>query len=121
MDRPLANRGNGEAEHDGRGRFLPGNRAAVGRGNPNAARVNACRSALAHTVTEADLRAVIAKLVERTKAGERWAVCELLDRCLGKPTQMPEIASAGEVEAENVVLKLQFADRQLINPERAST
>ena len=98
MDEPFANGGNGEAERDGHGRFLPGNSAAVGRGNPHAARVNAWRSALAVTVTEDDLRAVIAELVERAKAGERWAVCELLDRCLGKSVQ--PAASEGEVQGE---------------------
>ena len=50
---------------------------------------------MADTVTEDDLRAVIAKLVERAKAGERWAVCELLDRCLGKPMQQVDPGSGG--------------------------
>ncbi len=102
MVRPLANGGDGR---DGHGRFLPGNQAAVGRGNPHADRVHAWRSALAVTVTEDDLRAVIAKLVERAKAGERWAVCELLDRCLGKPVQ-PTAASAGEVEVCRIHLEV---------------
>ena len=121
MDTPFTNGGNGEAEHDGRGRFRPGNQAARGRGNPNAARVNAWRSALAQTVTEADLRKVITQLLDRAKAGERWAVCELLDRCLGKPTQMQEIGFAADGQAENVVLRLKFADRQLIKPEHPPT
>ncbi len=101
MVRPLANGGNGR---DGHGRFLPGNRAAVGRGNPHADRVHAWRSALAATVTEDDLRAVIAELVERAKAGERWAVCELLDRCLGKPVQ-PTV-TAGELQVCRIHLEV---------------
>ncbi len=101
MVRPLANGGNGR---DGHGRFLPGNQAAVGRGNPHADRVHAWRSALAATVTEDDLRAVIAKLVEKAKAGERWAVCELLDRCLGKPVQ--PTASEGELEVCRIHLEV---------------
>ncbi len=96
MVRPLANGGNGRGGH---GRFLPGNQAAVGRGNPHADRVHAWRSAMVATVTEDDLRAVIAKLVERALAGEPWAIKEVLDRCLGKSVQ-PTAASAGEVQAE---------------------
>ena len=104
MNMPLANGGHGRLEHDSRGRFLPGNRAAVGRGNPHADRVHAWRNALAATVTEADLRAVIATVVEQAKAGERWAVRELLDRCLGKSVQ--PIVTAGEVETTPVRIAL---------------
>ncbi len=111
--RPLANGGDGR---DGHGRFLPGNRAAVGRGNPHADRVHAWRNALAATVTGDDLRAVIAKLVERAKAGERWAVCELLDRCLGKPDQaleasvaVPELTTSAVISACSVLV----ADREV--------
>ncbi len=106
MDEPFANGGNGEAERDGHGRFLPGNNAAAGRGNPHAARVNAWRTALADTVTEEDLAEVIGKLVERAKAGERWAVCELLDRCLGRPVQ-PTV-TAGELETRPVRIALEL-------------
>ena len=38
------------------------------------------------------------------KAGERWAVCELLDRCLGKPVQ-PTV-TAGEVEVCRIRLEV---------------
>ncbi len=107
MVRPIANGGNGQGVRDRRGRFLAGNRAAAGHGNPHADRVNAWRAALAETVTEADLREVIASLVERAKAGERWAVCELLDRCLGKAIQ-PVTAGIGMWDGEDVTLKLQF-------------
>ena len=104
MDEPFANGGNGEAERDGHGRFLPGNNAAAGRGNPHAARVNAWRRALVESVSSDDLREVIGKLVERAKAGERWAVCELLDRCLGKPVQ-PTV-TAGELEVCRILLEV---------------
>ncbi len=106
MSMPLANGENGRAVRDDRGRFRPGNRAAVGRGNPHADRVHAWRAALAATVTEDDLRAVIGKLVEAAKAGKPWAIRELLDRCLGKPTQAIE-AVATDLPGE-VVLKLEF-------------
>ncbi len=93
---------NGSNGRDGHGRFAQGNPG--GPGNPHAAAVGRWRTALAHTVTEDDLRAVIAKLVERAKAGERWAVCELLDRCLGKPVQ--PVGTAGELETRPVRIAL---------------
>lgn len=74
---------------------------------------------LTECVTGEDIEAVIRALVRAAKAGERWAVCELLDRCLGKATQ--PIASAADGQAENVVLRLRFADRQLIKSERPPT
>ncbi len=98
---PFTNGLNGHGHRDQLGRFRPGNRAASGRGNPHADRVNAWRTTLARTVTEADLRAVIASLVERARAGERWAVCELLDRCLGKPAQ--QVAPTDEKKPQSFV------------------
>ena len=87
-------------DHSGRSRspasattILARNNAAAGRGNPHAARVNAWRRALVESVSSDDLREVIGKLVEKAKAGERWAVCELLDRCLGKAIQPLDITS----------------------------
>ena len=59
-----------------------------GPGNPHAARVGQWRSVLVESVTPADLRAVIRMLLEKAKAGERWAVCELLDRTLGRSALM---------------------------------
>ena len=117
MAPPFANGGNGQRGRDSRGRFRSGNRAAAGRGNPHADRVNAWRTALAATVTEDDLRTVIAKLVELAKAGERWAVREMLDRCLGRPAQ--EVTSrAADLEGE-VVLKLEFDNPRSTAPPTA--
>ena len=82
------------------------------------AKVAQWRSVLTECVTGEDIEAVILALVRAAKAGERWAVCELLDRCLGKAMQTQHLATSGEVEAGDVVLKLQFADRQLI-PEQS--
>jgi len=46
--------------------------------------VAAWRKTLARVVSPADIEDVLAVLLERAKAGEPWAVRELLDRCLGK-------------------------------------
>ena len=80
--------------------------STVGRVNPHADRVHAWRNALAATVTEDDLHAVIVKLVERAKAGERWAVCELLDRCLGKPVPQVDPTDAEDTGPVKLVLTL---------------
>ena len=85
MKHPSAYGSNGR---DGRGRFTRGN--SGGPGNPYAARVGEWRSALVETVTADDLREVIGVLLEKAKAGERWAVCELLDRTLGRSAPMPD-------------------------------
>ena len=85
---PFTNRGNGRDEN---GRFVRG--CKPGPGNPHAASVAAWRNALADTVTLADFEEVVRKLVERAKAGEPWAVKELLNRCLGRPTQAVSIDS----------------------------
>ena len=113
MDDPNPNGSNGTPGRSSLGQFLPGNQAAAGHGNPHADRVSAWRRTLSETVTEDDLRAVIAMLVERARAGERWAVRELLDRCLGKVTQ--EVHPAAAERPEHMVLKLKFDEprRQL--------
>ena len=77
----LTNGGNG-GDRDARGRFTKGN--SGGPGNPHVKSVAAWRSALARVISPADIEAVLRKLLERAKAGEPWAVRELLDRCLGK-------------------------------------
>ena len=78
---PSTNGGNGD--RDAHGRFARGN--SGGPGNPHIKTVAAWRSALARVVSPADIEAVLRKLLERAKAGEPWAIKELLDRCLGKP------------------------------------
>lgn len=74
---------------DTRGRFLRGNRFA--RGNPIARKMAILRTTLLEAVTEDDLRAVVAKLIERAKAGDIAAVKELLDRTLGRPSPGPPL------------------------------
>lgn len=92
---PFANGDNGlPVERDRRGRFLPGN--SGGPGNPQARNVSTWRAALAGSVSPEDVVEVTQRLVEAAKAGEPWAIRELLDRCLGKPHVQLEVQ--GEVE-----------------------
>ena len=81
-DGPSTSESNGR---DDQGRFLPGKPG--GPGNPHAAAVGACRSVMAASMTADDLQEVFGTLVREAKAGEPWAVKELLNRCLGRPTQ----------------------------------
>ncbi len=74
---------NGDNGRDARGRFTAGNPG--GPGNPHAAQVGRLRSALLDAVTEDDMRAIIASLVEKAKSGSIQAARVLFDRVLGQP------------------------------------
>ncbi len=114
MDKPISDGSNGTPGRSSLGQFLPGNQAAAGHSSPHAAKVQTWRTALSETVTENDLRAVIAKLVEKARAGERWAVRELLDRCLGKAVQ-PVVAGVGvSPDRGDITLKLAFDEPRKI-------
>ena len=93
---PLTNGSNGD--RDLHGRFASGN-AYGRRGSPHAAKVASWRSALTETVTVDDMAEVFRVLVERAKAGESWAVKELLDRTLGKPQEADLIERLDRLEA----------------------
>ena len=77
-----------------RGRFTEGNPG--GPGNPNAARVAEWRQALVDTVSREDLGGVLRKLVEQAKAGEPWAVREILNRTLGKVVEATDPADSAD-------------------------
>jgi hypothetical protein len=68
---------------DARGRFTKNNRG--GPGNPFARQVAALRRALIESITEEDIRAVAARLLEGAKAGDVAAARLLLSYAIGKP------------------------------------
>lgn len=78
-----------------RGQFAKGNPG--GPGNPYARRTAALRSALLDAVTEADIRAIAKALVKRARDGEVPAVRELLDRLLGRPRDVHDVAAPPEI------------------------
>ena len=80
--------------HDTNGRFAAGN--TLGRGNPHAAQVSRLRSAMLSAVTEDDMKAVVAKLVELAKGGDVPAVGLLLNRLLGKVVAEVGWAASGD-------------------------
>ena len=93
IETPSPNGANGDGR-DACGRFVKGNRG--GPGNPHAKAAGAWRSALTRVVLPSDVEAVLAVLVKRAKAGEPWAVRELLDRCLGKVRQSDVEVDGGD-------------------------
>lgn len=85
--------------HNGRGasgRFAKGNPG--GPGNPHAQQVGKLRSAMLRAVTEADVKAIVARLVKLAKEGNVQAAREVLDRCVGKPTEADLIARIEQLE-----------------------
>jgi len=80
IGRPSPNGANGR---DGRGRFVRGN--AGGPGNPEARRTADFRRLVLDAATDR-FPAVVSKLFDLAESGEPWAVREVLDRVLGKPT-----------------------------------
>jgi len=91
---PSPNGSNGRSRGGRFGRGNPG-----GPGNPYAAQVGRWRVALTASVTEADMEAVVRALVKAAKAGEGWAVRELLDRTLGRPVEADLIERMEAIEA----------------------
>lgn len=94
METPSPNGSNGR---DTGGRFAKGN--AGGPGNPHARRVGQLRTAMLRAVTPADMRAVVAKLVEEAKAGSVPAALGVIDRCVGKLAEADLIERLERLEA----------------------
>jgi len=120
-----------QAQRGANGRFLPGNKG--GPGNPHAKRVAEWRGALVETITKEDIVDIVMVLVKYAKAGESWAVKEVLDRCYGKPQIDLTVRETGELktyifhnitEAEitgDVDTRRQFKDGADIDAEAIET
>jgi len=87
---------NGAVGRDVAGRFQAGNPG--GPGNPYAKQVGRLRSAMLDAVSEEDMRAVVAKLVELAKDGSVPAAKEVLERTLGRPTEADLIDRLEQLE-----------------------
>jgi hypothetical protein len=93
----VADQSNGRT---GAGKFAPGNKLATG--NPHAKAVQRLRAELMRTVTAEDLRLIVAKLVEKAKAGDVIAAREVLDRCLGKKYDLESVEELPPLEMVQV-------------------
>lgn len=85
------------------GRFKAGWRG--GPGNPYVKRVAALRAALLNSVTEKDIRQVVAALLSQAKQGDVTAIRELFLRLLGPPVEADLIARIDALEAANQPLE----------------
>lgn len=65
------------------GQLLPGHSLNKGKPMPDARRAALWRHSFTAAVTPEDITAVALELVKRARAGERWAVEQLLDRACG--------------------------------------
>ena len=90
---------NGSNGRDSKGRFAPGN--AGGPGNPRAVQREAWIKALTKAVTPEDIGKVVKVLVKAALAGEKWAIPELLNRTVGKPTE--HVAVEGDQSYQIVI------------------
>lgn len=82
IQRPSLAEGNGDNQgRDAAGRFTSNNRHGVG--NPMARKVNRLRVAMLAAVTDAEMKRIMAKLIELATDGNVSAAKEVLDRTVG--------------------------------------
>ena len=103
MNEPSTNGANGR---DHAGRFARGNTG--GPGNPHARKIQQIRSALMKAIRPSDIKIAVEKLVEAAKAGDRFALAELLDRTIGRAIPM-------DVEGRLARLETMLAEREQRN------
>jgi hypothetical protein len=73
------------SQRDARGRFVAGNQG--GPGNPFARQTARLRKAMLAAVTDADIQAIVAKLIELAKGGDVAASKLVLAYAIGKPDE----------------------------------
>lgn len=69
------------------GRFVTGNKAAVGRRRPHAAQVATLRATLFEAITPDRLQRVVNALIVQAEEGNVAASRLILEYCLGKPLE----------------------------------
>lgn len=87
---------NGSIRRKANGRFASGN--AGGPGNPYVKRAAELRTALYASVTPADLRKIVKRMVQSAKDGDLAASREVLNRLLGKPEPIDVLARLEALE-----------------------
>lgn len=86
---------------DGKGRFSKGNRG--GPGNPFTRQAARLRQAALDAVSDDDIRATIAALKEKARAGDVAAIKLLLSYTVGKPTEAINPDMLGQHELETIM------------------
>ena len=90
-------------DRDDKGKFVPGNQAAVGRSRKHAEQVGNLRRALFEEVTPERLKRIVNSLIVEAEAGQVAAARLVLEYCLGKPRQVGEVITEPEPQGENVI------------------
>lgn len=90
--------------HDAAGRFVRGN--SGGPGNPHGGTVAKLRSAMLQAITESDVKAIVAKLVDQARDGDLKSATLILSY-VGKSVATEEPASS----PERSVKVLEIAER----------
>ncbi len=89
---------NGRNGRDATGRFTTGNPG--GPGNPHGRHVAALRLALLESVSDAQLKAIMGKLVKMALAGDVLAAREVLNRVVGRPGISMSVEVVNEPEPD---------------------
>ena len=106
---PSTNGSNGNRESNGR--FAKGNPG--GPGNPHARKVARLRSLILESVTEDDLRAIVAVLVKRAREGDLAAIRELFNRLIGSPADVVDRKEQAKQRHKIALEQLELADRRV--------
>ena len=91
------------------GRFAEGNQAA--KGNPFARQVAHLRTVLLESVTEADLQAIVQKMLGNAKDGDLAAAKMIFDYCIGRPAEM---VNPDALEADEAALQARICEARHI-------
>jgi len=96
-NKPSNPRGNGPGRDPASGRFLAGNK--LGRGSPLAGQAARLRAELLGAVKPADLRRIVAAMIQRALGGDVAAAKLVLTYALGEPQPWDLIARIETLEA----------------------
>ena len=86
-------------DRDDKGKFVPGNQAAVGRSRKHAEQVGNLRRALYEEVTPERLKRIVNSLIVEAEAGQVAAARLVLEYCLGKPLEADILERLERLEA----------------------
>lgn len=98
MDADNTAKNGAKTDRDERGRFVPGNRASLGRGRPSVEVSTRIRTALELAVSNGSLEKWASEVKKRVEKGDLDAAGFVFDRILGKPVQMVDLAADVDVK-----------------------
>lgn len=84
-----------------KGKFTKGNKG--GPGNPYIRQQREWAKRFYRAITPEDFSDVMDALIAQAKAGEKWAVIEVLNRTLGKPKEQIDLSVKGTISIEQRV------------------